>query len=682
MKITLAVELQDNEQHRAAHIKHIMEDLHPNVETRFITDKGALADRITEAMKSEKFDQTGSDAAIQQVLTEVEDRLKHPAFASDCLDTLCSVVFFSTQRIAEGHSSARFVNVVARLPDEQRDRMRADIVKRAMAVLSTPRRLDCSRMALLSYAETLASMVKADLLPVRNFVGAITQMIRLETTRTAGITCLGKLVEVAFDLLRTCDPQTIVALRGALTFAQQGDTFLYDMDYILDAFGWSLTKSPLKRDYAGSHHKSPILAMAYSPAGGNARETVLTSSVDGCIGTWDGNGVLLENIILARHYASSLDLANRGHTLLVGTVGRNHATPPAVISYTSEIVDSKWTESSAVEPINALYITAVRSLRSSPRSDGLRFCVATHTDLYNPLQIYDRQSMVMEYHDHTDIITALHVTADNDNTMLSGSRDSTVVLYDLRMRGKGTTTFTQHSNTVTAIGTCGDLLFTAGLDRRVVIQDFRMGGTMASREMDSAVLALSVSSSMQCAVSTLTGIHVISGSSNSILQSVRVDSGQLAPRYNALQWNSSGSRLYAGGDSCTLDVYVDRLPSFKSSSSIGLVKEPVKDGQRGEAHTVNENTGRIYFNLFEAISLVNGVFWFFFLLLLFTFYFYYHLLFVFVFFSPFLLFVLSDVSGLAPSRFVSSFFPLVLSHCIAHLDAWQTRTDLTLLLIL
>lgn len=549
MRLTLAVELQEKERHHANQIKKIMEELHPNVETRFITDKNALSERILEAMSKKKYD---------QILVEVEERLKNPCIAADCLDTLCSVVFFSTQRIAEGHSSNRFIAVITRLPTEQKERVKVELVKRAMSVLSTPRRLDCSRLPLLSYAETLAMMVKADLLPIRNFAAAIAQMIRLETTRTAGMTCLGKLVEVAFDLVRSCDAQTIGALRTALTFAQQGDTFLYDVEYIMDAFGWSLGKSPLSLCRSGAHHKSPIMAMAYCAGAGSGREVVLTSSVDGCIGTWDGSGNLLENIVLSRHYASSLDITNRGHTLVVGTVGRLHSTPPAVISYSNEmVVDSKWAEGLAVEPTGAIFITAVRCIRSS----SLRFCVGTHTGTHNPLQLYDHQIMINEYNDHSDILTAIHVPPENEHTVITGSRDSTIVLYDLRIR-QSTSTYNQHRNTVTAICTCGDYLVTAGLDKRVVIQDFRMGGTVVSQEMDSAVLALSVNGAMECAVSTLTGIHILSSASSSLssamLPCARVDSGPAAPRYNALQWNGSGTLLYAGGDSHFLDVYTAR----------------------------------------------------------------------------------------------------------------------------
>lgn len=546
MRLTLTVELNEGEKQRAPHVKQLMQKLHSNVDTRFITDKNALANKIIEGLNQKQF---------EVVAAELEDRLGRPEYVDDCLDTFCSVVFLNSQRETDPQFSSCFFTVVKQLPEEQRELVKKELVKRAMDVLSTPRRLDCSRHHLLSYAETLACMVKMELLSVKLVIATITQMIRLETTRTAGMTCLGKLVEIAFNEVRSCDSAIISSLRSALISAQQGDTFLYDVEYIVDAFGWGSNRSPLTLCRSGVHHKSPILAMAYS-GGSGAREVVVTSSVDGCIGTWDGSGGLKENIVLSRHYASSLDIAQRGHMLLVGSIGRNSSTPPAVILYTNKdgMGDSKWAESGGVEPAGAQFITAVRGINCS---SAYRFCVGVHTKAkQNPLLIYEGQKVLQEFHDHTDILTALHVPSGDENTILTGSRDSTVCQYDLRVRNLANT-FTHHTNTITSITASGDLLFTAGLDKRVIIQDFRMGGVLASRDMDSAILDLSVSPNMHCAVSTLTGIHFVPSAqaTNTILPCFRIDSGPSAPRYNALLWNSTGNILYAGGDNQSLDVY-------------------------------------------------------------------------------------------------------------------------------
>lgn len=547
MRLTLSVELSEHELCLQSNIKRIMEELNPDVETRFILDKKALASRLLEAVSRKQYD---------AVLAELKDRLLHTTHSSDCIEVLCSEVFFSPSRIVDNQSRSPFIIMVAELPEENREIVRHEILHHAMSILSAPRRLDCSRAPLLSCAETLILMVKAELLSIRNLIMTLTKMIRLESTRTAGMTCLGKLAEQLFDMVRTCEPSLISALCRALVDAYHGDAFLYDVEYIMDAFGWNTSRSPLSLLRSSTHHQNPILTMGYS-GGTNAREYVVSASADGSIATWDGNGALCENTILSRHYASSVDLMNRGNTLLVGTVGCQPNTPPAVILYQKDMMGSEWAESHAVEPAGALYITGVRGFHSN---SDYRFCVCAHMlDGRNSLLLYDHhQEVVREYRDHQDIITSIHVPAESDHTVITASRDAMVCLYDIRTPSLSNT-FSKHKNTVTAISTVGDLLVTGGLDKLLIIQDIRMSGTVATYELGSAVLALAVSPAMQCAVSTLTGINMSTTSivapSGVIPTFARVDCGPLAPRYNTLFWNACGTLLYAGGDSCTLDLY-------------------------------------------------------------------------------------------------------------------------------
>lgn len=547
MRLTLTVELSEHEQSRLPHIKRVMEELNPNVDTRFVLDKNALAERILEAINTKNYD---------TVLAEVKERLLHPAYMHDCVETICSVVFFSPSRVVETQSRSPFIFMVSQLPEENRELVKNEILRHGMTILSAPRRLDCSRVPLISCAETLILMVKTDILPIRNIVMTLTEMIRLESTRTAGMTCLGKVVEQLLDAIRTCDPEVISSLCRSLVDAYHGDTFLYDVKYVMDAFGWTASRSPLSLLRNCAHHRSPILTMAYS-GGVNAREFVVSASADGSIATWDGNGILLENTILSRHYASSVHLMNRGNALLVGTVGCNANTPPAVILYQKDVVSSEWVESHAVEPAGAQYITGVRGFHSNP---DYRFCVCAHMlDGRNSLFFYDyHQEIVREFRDHRDIITCVHVPAENDHSVLTASRDAMVCLYDLRTPIL-TSTFAKHKNTVTAIATVGDLLVTGGLDKMLILQDLRMNGVVATYELDSAILGLAVTPAMQCAVSTLTGVNMsttsIAAPSGGISSFARVDCGPFAPRYNALSWNANGTLLYAGGDSCTLDLY-------------------------------------------------------------------------------------------------------------------------------
>ncbi|KAG8345629.1 hypothetical protein ERJ75_001529600 [Trypanosoma vivax] len=560
MRIKVDIELHKREFPNIVHIQEVIKSFPESAETRLVTDKEALSRLISDALAKRK---------LESIAPELAERLCHPALYEDCMNVFCDILFDSG-RMERGESIDGFITLISQLPESQQNKVKGDIVQRAMSNLSKARRLDCSRNLLLPYAEVVAMLTKAEMLNVRSVIVALMQMIRLDTTRTAGITCLGKLVEVAHELLlERLDQHTLETLRNTVAFAQQDDIFLYDVEYIMESFGWS--QSPKFVNFvvrrSGTHHNSAILALAYG-GGNGSREAVVTSSVDGTIGTWDHSGVLTENLVLSRHYASSIDFANRGRTLIVGTVGRIASVPPAIVIYSAESTyneESNWQENCGAEPRGARFITAVKSLRNA---GTLRYCCGVTVTTANTLILYDNTQCIHEYNDHNDIISAMHVICDRENIVVTGSRDCSVMVYDLRMPQNATTTSAhRHYSTVTSIGNCGDYLFTSGLDRRVVAHDLRMMGQgMATRELDSAVLSISVNSNMVCAASTMTGIHLINFSNNGI-PACRADGGRMSPRYNSIAWNAQGDVLYAGGDSNTLDLFTRSFPEQEAYSS-------------------------------------------------------------------------------------------------------------------
>ncbi|KEG14358.1 guanine nucleotide-binding protein beta subunit-like protein [Trypanosoma grayi] len=560
MRIKLDVELQELDIRNIVHIQQVLKSFPEEVETHLATDKEALARQVHNALVKRNF---------EPIIPELAERLCQSALYDDCLDVLCEAIF-SSQRVERGDPLDGFIALLSQLPENQQTKVKTDVVQRAMDFLSAPRRLDCGRMALLPYAEVIATLTKAEMLNVRSVVVALMQMIRLDITRSAGITCLGKMVEVAHELLlERLDQHTLETLRSTVAFAQQDDTFLYDVEYIMEPFGWSQSQKfinfAVRR--SGTHHTSAILTLAYGGSSGS-REAVVTSSVDGTIGTWDHSGVLAENLVLSRHYASSMDFANRGRTLIVGTVGRYTTVAPAIVIYTADATyneESNWHESCGAEPRGARFITTVRSLRNA---GTLRYCCGATTSATSRMILYDSTQVIQEYNDHNDIITAMHVISDRDNMVVTGSRDCSVMVYDLRMVQNTTTTSAhRHYSTVTSIGSCGDYLFTSSLDRRIVAHDLRMMGQgMATRELDSAVLSISVNPNMVCAASTMTGIHLINFSNNT-MPTCRADGGKMSPRYNAIAWNAQGDVLYAGGDSHTLDLFTRSYPDAEAYAS-------------------------------------------------------------------------------------------------------------------
>ena len=447
-----------------------------------------------------------------------------------------------------------YVALISRLAEPQRTKLRDEVVQRAMTFLSQNRRLDHAREGLLPYAEVLAALVKCDLLAVKNVVSTLIQLIRYDSTRCAGITCLGKLVEIAHDfVVDRCDGQMLDQLRVTLGSAQQDDTFVYDVEYIMEPFGWNQGQQNqrfvnVSHIRSAPHHMSPILSLAYSSSSIGAREIVVTSSADGTIATWDHSGNLVENCVLARHYASSLDLTRAGRALIVGSVGRSPSTAPAVVFYVEEA--GRWVEKGAVEPEGARVVTTVKSLRNA---HSLLFCCGV-TGLTNSMCYYDalRQVALREFHDHSDVVTALYTHPERD-LVFSGSRDCTVCMYDLRAQAAGSQ-YAHHYSTVTCIDGFGDYIVTGGLDKRIMVHDLRMLHPQnIVRDLDSAVLSVSISPQLLCAASTLTGVQLISLTANG-LPMCKAECMLNVPRYNGIAWNTSGSMLYAGGDTCTLDL--------------------------------------------------------------------------------------------------------------------------------
>lgn len=538
MKIVVDVELHESELQSAGQVQQLFQGYCDQINTKVFTDRSGLAHKLDSLVNEENY-----DAASDEVIR----RLQQPALFDDCVEVICAL-FFSELRMERGSETYRYTTLLRMLPDSMRGVVKDSVVQMALHILATPRRLDADRAPLIPVCETVAWLVKTELLAASSAILACSHLLRDDSTRCAAITCLGKLVEVAFEqIAESCGERELDELRTSLAGAQN-DCFAYDVEYIAEPFGWSAPATRFATvTHLGAypHHESSILAMAYSTSG--SRDLVVTSSADGVIATWDGNGkgALVNRVVLARHYAAALDIANRGRLLLVAGNGRDDSRP-AIIMY-----DSCWSEHGAVEPEGARAITAVKSVRGNA---GVSFCCAATGDDGHQIHLYDAAhcTRTNRFVAHSDIVTALHAPADRDNLILSASRDCTVACFDLR-KSTPVSQNSFHFRTVTCLGMYGDYVVSGGLDRRLVVSDLRMPSQqLASRDMESALLSISVAQGTgTAAVGTMSGLHMASLSTGNMF---KIDT-PCAPRYNSLFWNSSGTLLFCGGDTSTLDVY-------------------------------------------------------------------------------------------------------------------------------
>jgi hypothetical protein len=530
MKITLDIELAENEASYANQVVSVLQGFSENVSAQVHTDKTALATLCRDAVAST------NPSNHEALVTEVGRRLARPELATDCVDVLCSIMF-DTQR---SEAVDPYVRILTLLPEQARTTLRDEAVTRMLQCFTTPRPLDAERGAIMPFAEAFACFICLDVLPVRSAIVTICSLVRNEKNRCAGITVLGKSLERASDVvLARCDTAVLEQLRAVLRAAQD-DCYLYDIEYITDALGWSQQSGkPLTLQQSCRHHQSVVVAMTYNPV----RDIVVTSSADGCVATWDAAGNPSESCVLGRHYACALDIGQHGKLLVLCSVGRAANTKPALVFYNED--KGRWVERGAIERDGLL--SAVRCFRSMAHyavsETGANETIVSYNDV-------SRLAPLVEFQHHTDVVASLYVPLDRDNALLSGSRDNTMALYDVRMQAPTNTV--QHFGTVTSICGEGDVIVSGSLDRRLLVHDLRMmHSPIAHREFESGVIKVAMGPKMVCAVATQTSLQLFNVSGQHATNRVDGATGQ----YNDIVWNNGQSALFAAGESQALDIF-------------------------------------------------------------------------------------------------------------------------------
>ena len=163
---------------------------------------------------------------------------------------------------------------------------------------------------------------------------------------------------------------------------------------------------------------------------------------------------------------------------------------------------------------------------------------------------------ICESRTHTDIVTCL--TAQ-DEVVYSGSRDSTVVMFDVRSNEQ--LSIAAHESTVTSLVVDDVCLWSGGLDRRVFRHDTRMAQQpVCMYELDCPVLSVS-GWGQGVVVATSSGLYTTSGGELSLVPvpSLTGDGSVRGSYFNTLEWDRESRRLFAAGEQGTVDVF---SPSF------------------------------------------------------------------------------------------------------------------------
>eukprot|EP00854_Cymbomonas_tetramitiformis_P014547 gene14547-17195_t len=74
-------------------------------------------------------------------------------------------------------------------------------------------------------------------IPIVGAVTTICQFLDMQSRRCAGMTMLGKTVELCHEMLETCNASTLDDLRARLTSMES--CFEYDVEYIMKTMKWT-----------------------------------------------------------------------------------------------------------------------------------------------------------------------------------------------------------------------------------------------------------------------------------------------------------------------------------------------------------------------------------------------------------------------------------------------------------
>eukprot|EP00696_Hemimastix_kukwesjijk_P007498 gnl/Hemi2/19481_TR6475_c0_g1_i1.p1 gnl/Hemi2/19481_TR6475_c0_g1~~gnl/Hemi2/19481_TR6475_c0_g1_i1.p1 ORF type:complete len:300 (+),score=96.93 gnl/Hemi2/19481_TR6475_c0_g1_i1:43-900(+) len=189
-------------------------------------------------------DATTMGYVVDQVAAELAKIFAESAnpdnLLNDFLQAFINVVFVnpSPERVSQQKPVTSFFLIVPRFPESHKMKLREMLIKYVINFLAQKRTINCNRMDFFLHAEAFASLVKLDLVAITGAVNTIVAFIGNHEKRSAGMTMLGKTVELCLQQLTDkCDTEALNSLRLQLN-AINDEVFQYDKSYIEQNLGW------------------------------------------------------------------------------------------------------------------------------------------------------------------------------------------------------------------------------------------------------------------------------------------------------------------------------------------------------------------------------------------------------------------------------------------------------------
>lgn len=458
---------------------------------------------------------------------------------------------------------AALLDAVASLDERRRAAAVNALVTVYAQLLTEPANLPHPAVRVTVAGSVLCGCVRRELVPLAAAVKSGVTLASNSATEEAGTVILAKLVERFAQRVREAN-DILGSVRNATTAVQQrlshpahnakapSPDALYSVAYISETLGvGNFASTDFLRRQAqpviGSTAKA-VIAMTYSAA----RDMIIAATSDANMMTYFNASPpsTLENPLGAGRVATALDVGPRGKLVVLGVVSRTGNKAPSIVVHGD--AGGHWSERLVAERAPNTVITCVRFLRSMAQ-----YCTAECGPASSAVKHYDasRSTPLVELAFHSDIVTSLYAP-NAQHTMVSGSRDRTVALFDVRTPGTPMSSVCHHTGGVTCLGGEAEFLVSGGSDGMLIVYDVRkMHTPLNRRTLDSAILSTTVGSRGVCAVSTQGAVYLAGLQATSSMSTAKLEDSVGRPAAWSLAWNASQSQLYAAGASGDVEVY-------------------------------------------------------------------------------------------------------------------------------
>jgi WD40 repeat protein len=253
-----------------------------------------------------------------------------------------------------------------------------------------------------------------------------------------------------------------------------------------------------------------------------------------------------------------MDTSPKGNALAVAAVA-GRAQPSTVKLFACSDTTNAWSLGDTLtRPAN----TVITSIRAVSSRIGV-LCVAesnsSAAEIAHDIVFFGGSSATVETRKialaHSDYITVVASSTENENLLLTGSRDATARVWDTRSQAVSAAhTLSSHHDTVTSIASLRDVIVTASVDQSLCLWDMRkLKSPVAERSFGAPVLRVACTAGTTAVVATSNSLSLVS------LHPLQVHDVVPNVCYTEVRANHDGSVVFASR--ATLDAYVVQLLS-------------------------------------------------------------------------------------------------------------------------